>query len=290
MKNVFAMVTLKSSNFYTNHALQSFFKNTAFDADDEFLLIDNDGNKIDDFSSYNKINIIKNKKPLSFSENVNQAITVAKHKNKNLVFLNNDIIFTQDWFEPLKLNSTSVSISSSNQLFQYKSDCGNLIIKPTMKFSDFNENFELLDKITKKHKKKFKPKQQFQTLLMPFFCFKIPYEILIEVGYFDEAFGKGGAEDIDYRIRCAVKGYEVNYILDSYLLHFHGKSTWDGAENNKETELRNKIYTEVFLKKWGKELTQIFILKKDFENILNKKGIDLLFKKNKFGEIIRKLL
>ena len=290
MKNVFAMVTLKSSNFYTNHALQSFFKNTDFDEDDEFLLIDNDGNEIDDFSSYKKIKIIKNNKPCSFSENVNQAITVAKTKKKNLIFLNNDIIFTKGWFEPLKLNSSNISISSSNQLFQYKSDCGNLIIKPTMKFSDFNKNYKLLDEIVKKHKKRFKPNQQFQTLLMPFFCFKIPYKILIEVGYFDKTFGKGGAEDIDYRIRCAIKGYEVNYILDSYLLHFHGKSTWDGAENNKETELRNKVYTEVFLKKWGEDLTQIFIFKKDFENILKKKRISLLFKENKFGELIRSLL
>ena len=128
-----------------------------------------------------------------------------------------------------------------------------------MKFNDFNNNFNLLDEITEIHKKKFKANQQFQTLLMPFFCFKIPYNIFNDVGDFDNKFGKGGGEDIDYRIRCAIKGYEVDYMLDSYLLHFHGKSTWDGAENKNETELRNKIYTDVFYRKWGKDLTQIFI-------------------------------
>ena len=77
---------------------------------------------------------------------------------------------------------------------------------------------------------------------MPFYCFKIPYKILFDVGKFDTSFGKGGGEDIDYRIRCANKNFDVNFLTDSYLLHFQGKSTWDGVESPKETEKRNKIY------------------------------------------------
>jgi hypothetical protein len=49
MNNVFAMVTLKSSNFYTGYASQHFFKYTKKDYDDEFLLIDID---IDNDASY----------------------------------------------------------------------------------------------------------------------------------------------------------------------------------------------------------------------------------------------
>jgi len=46
MNNVFAMATLKSSNFYTGYVLQSFFRYSKMDNDDEFLLIDidNDAN------------------------------------------------------------------------------------------------------------------------------------------------------------------------------------------------------------------------------------------------------
>ena len=112
MDNVFAMVTLKSSNFYTSYALQSFFKYTEIDDDDEFLLIDNDGSEIEQFSFYNKINVIKNNYQRSFAQNINQAITIAKKNKKNLIFLNNDIIFTKNWFRPLKLNSKSISIPS----------------------------------------------------------------------------------------------------------------------------------------------------------------------------------
>ena len=137
-----------------------------------------------------------------------------------------------------------------------------------MRYEEFNEKYDLLNDIVIMHKKKFQTKLQFQTLLMPFFCFKIPYKILNEVGYFDESFVDGG-EDVDYRVRSAMKGYEVNFLIDTYLLHFHGKSTWDGVETSKQTEARNKSYTEAFLKKWGNEMTQIFIIRKDKYFLLN---------------------
>ena len=124
---------------------------------------------------------------------------------------------------------------------------------------------------------------------MPFSCFKIPYKILCDVGHLDTSYGTAGGEDVDYRIRCAIKGYEIYFLIDSYLLHFHGKSTWE-IETKDQKEKRNKIYREVFLKKWGSDLTQIFILRKDFSNILEEKGLEDLFKKGKFGELIRKIL
>ena len=290
MSNIFAMVTLKSSNFYTNFALKSFFKNTEMQEDDEFLLINNDGVEIDKFSVYKKVSIIQNKQPLSFAENVNQGITTAMERKKNLVFLNNDIIFTENWFHPLKANERDISIPVCNQLFPYHSDCGNLKLKVTMTFDDFKENYDLLNEIVKKHKKKFKPNLKFQGLLMPFYCFKVPYKILCEVGYFDKSFGIGGGEDIDYRIRCAIKGYEINFLLESYILHFHGKSTWDGAEAKIQTEIRNEIYIKAFKKKWGSEMTQLFILRKNFSNILSEKGLEDLFKQGKFGELARRMI
>ena len=124
---------------------------------------------------------------------------------------------------------------------------------------------------------------------MPFFCFKIPNKIINEVGYFDKTF-LNGAEDVDYRIRCAQKKYDVNFKLDSYLLHFHGKSTWHGAETKEQTKKRNKLYTDTFLKKWGKDMTQIFIIRNNFYNILIEKNLMEVFKKGKFGDLIRKLL
>ena len=158
-----------------------------------------------------------------------------------------------------------------------------------MNFNDFNENYKELEEIVEEHKKKFKKNQQYQTLLMPFFCFKIPYKILSEVGYFDTSYGTGGGEDVDYRIRSTLKNYEVNFILDSYLLHFHGKSTW-AVETLEQTKKRNEAYIKVFLKKWGNEINQIFIIRKNFSHILEEKNLQILYKKGRFGDLIRKIL
>ena len=283
------MVTLKSSHLYTGYAIESFFKNTELHDDDEFLLIDNDGCELGKLSIYKKIKIIKNRFPLSFAENVNQAIDWAIKNKKNLIFLNNDIIFTKNWAKPLQADSKNISLPVNNQLFPYESNCGKLKLRETMNLEDFKENYTLLDEIVEKHKKKFKAHQQLRALLMPFFCFKIPYPILNEVGFFDKIF-VCGAEDVDYRIRCAEKGYDVNFLADSYLLHFHGKSTWDGGETNSQIEKRNKLYTEAFLKKWGEDMTQIFILRKNFSNILNQKGLNDIFKQGRFKELIKQLL
>ena len=61
--------------------------------------------------------------------------------------------------------------------FFYKTNCGNLVLKPTMNLKDFNEKYSLLDEIVEQHKKKFKPNQKIQAPLMPFFCFKLPNNI-----------------------------------------------------------------------------------------------------------------
>ena len=108
-----------------------------------------------------------------------------------------------------------ISIPSNNQIFQYESDLGILKLKQTMNLNDFNENYDLLNDIISEHKKKVKSGEKFQTLLMPFFCFKIPLQILKDIGNFDSTFGIGGGEDVDYRIRSELKGYSVNYLTDS---------------------------------------------------------------------------
>ena len=54
-----------------------------------------------------------------------------------------------------------MSIPVNNQLFFYKTNCGNLVLKPTMNFKDFNEKYSLLDEIVEQHKKKFKPNRDY---------------------------------------------------------------------------------------------------------------------------------
>ena len=44
------------------------------------------------------------------------------------------------------------------------------------------------------------------------------------------------------------------------------------------------------LKKWGEEITQVFIIRNNFLDILEKKGLTEIYKKGQFGELIRRLV
>ena len=63
----------------------------------------------------------------------------------------------------------------------------------------------------------------------------------------------------------------------------------DKPITKEQTENRNKLYTDIFLKKWGNDITQLFIKRNNFENILKKNNLEDMFKKKKFGELIKKL-
>jgi len=124
MSNIFSMVTLKESNSYTIEALKSFFKYTELNDDDDFYLIDNDNSANEQFSIYEKLKLIKNKRKMSFAENVNQSIDLAIQYKKDLIFLSNDIIFTKNWLDPILLENKCISMPCNNQIFQNQSDLG----------------------------------------------------------------------------------------------------------------------------------------------------------------------
>ena len=70
--------------------------------------------------------------------------------------------------------------------------------------------------------------------------------------------------------------------------NFHGKSTW-GVENKQQTLERNKKYIGIFNNKWGSEMTKIFIERKNFMGILDKKGLLEFYKNKNFSELIKRL-
>lgn len=244
-KKYFCMINTKKSQKYTYKALESFARNTHLDKDDKFFLIDNDGT-FD--SSIEGVNLITNETPKSFAENVNQILSQTIQDEADFVMMNNDIILSSNWLEPL-ITTNSITVPLCNQHIQEK--VGNFELFSVMELDQYLGNekeFEnIAAKITEKDLKFEQPK------LIPFYCFYLPYEVSSEVGLFDEEYGKGGGEDVDYRIRSSVKGYDTKLVSKSYILHFLGKSTWRGAETKQETKERHMRYYRHFSNKWGEE-------------------------------------
>ena len=256
------MVTTKASKAYTSYALQSFFEHTFLRSYDHVVLIDNDQS----FSLAESIaNIplqkqtqfeyLANAEPKSFSQNVNFALAHAAPLAADLFFLNNDLIFTPGWLEPLLVSERSLLSPLSNREMQHEHN--NFRWSNHLYLDDYLSRQSDLTQIVLQHKNRHYGYQS--VLSLPFFCIKLPYIVYSELGLFDERFSPGGAEDNDYCLRAAAAGIPVKYALSSYILHFSGKSTWDGAESKSAAKHRRDHFTAKFREKWGNALTRLLI-------------------------------
>ena len=239
----YCMVNTKQSQNYTHYALDSFFKTTELKSNDKFFLIDND-KTFDSIEKYEDITLIKNSSPKSFAENMNFILKLSLFDKVDFFGLSNDVIFTENWNKNIKIKN-SISVPLCNQ-YVYGD-----FIKPIMNLEDYIGKDTELNMISKNVVSK---SYQIQNNLISFYCFYIPYEISSDVGLFDEQFGIGGGEDVDYRLRALEKGYDTILNNQSYILHFVGKSTWLGGETKEETEKRNSKYYKHLVEKWGSDL------------------------------------
>ncbi len=250
---LFGMITSSNSKKYTVYALNSFFSFTQLKDNDYFVLIDNDGTW-DNFS-YPLLDYIQNQTPLSFAANINQLLKIADENELDLVMMNNDVIFTPGWRPSIEKRDDIICLPSCNQTHTYSNEQGQALITNTLALEDYKNNYEVLEYISNHHKNS--NTGYFEKWHTAFYLFRLPRKIYKEVGVFDENFQPCGGEDVDYRIRAALKGYQTLYTTESYILHFHGKSTWAGGEEQKNIERRNTAYFQEFAKKYNEDLANL---------------------------------
>jgi GT2 family glycosyltransferase len=250
---VFGMITTTKSNHFTTYALNSFFATTQLKDEDLFILIDND-DTWDDLS-YPWVNLVKNTAPMSFAANINQVLRIADERELDLVMMNNDVVFTPGWRESLEQDDTIICIPSCNQTHTYFDNDNKPYIPNVMNLLEYNGNYLMLREVAKHHTTS--NQGYYEKFHTAFYLFRLPRKIYIKVGLFDENFVPAGGEDVDYRIRAAQAGFKTLYTNDSYVLHFHGKSSWDGAEDKRETQQRNSAYFQQFIKKYGEDLAHL---------------------------------
>lgn len=277
---LYGMVTLKVTNEYANKAVDSFFKNTILNSDDKFVMVDNDGEFKSNWNNgrISEDNFILNDKLESFSYNMNILMRLAIKENKDLVFLSNDVIFTPNWSELLITDDMTLSIPSCNQTH-------NLGIPSSLSMDEFGDRYDILNQVSLVVNNEMK---YFQSMLMPFYVLRIPLKILKEVGEYDEMFVVGG-EDVDYRLRCLIKGFNVTY-TPSFLLHFNGKSSWNGVETIDQTKERDYNYKIRFISKWGLDLKDICFINSDPMRVINKFKLNDIISNGDYNNLILKVI
>lgn len=249
----FGMVTTRSSHAYTRVAMETFARTTARQPDDVFILIDNDGDYPGPVPS--DVRLERNASARGFSANVNHVMRQAAERRSDLYFLNNDLVFTEGWLEPLRAVAGAIVSPLSNREVQYETDgfrwSNHLVL------DDYIGREPLLDALVRRHRATQSGVQP--VIALPFFCVKIPYQVYATVGLLDESFGRGGAEDDDYCVRARLAGFDVCYALESFVLHFSGKSTWSGGETEEQTRARCQHFREVLGKKWGSAIVSLLV-------------------------------
>jgi GT2 family glycosyltransferase len=281
MGNVYVMITTRGSNFYTKLALDSFFISTRLGPGDEVYLIDNDNE-----GTYNtQASVISNTTPQGFAKNVNNMIGIAR--GRTLIVLNNDVVFTPGWSDELTQHPDAIVMPSCNQTHLYTS--GQLTLQQTMNLDEYNNQYADLCKIAQAHKDRL-PLGFFERLLMGFYAFVLPAAVYDKVGLFDERFGVGGGEDVDYRIRAISHNFPVKYYSHSYLLHFAGKSTWAGPEHQQQINQRNQQYFDIFAEKWGGDLANLCLVGGVGRPVIEKYQLHELIKSFSFAKAIKVVL
>jgi GT2 family glycosyltransferase len=284
MNHVFCFVSSKITEQYSKLALDSFFKHTKLEEGDIFVFVNNDGTNA--FRKDYPIDIYVNNKTLkSWAENFNKGLRVAKKFKKHFVVITNDVIFTKGWLEALKQTDDMILIPVCNVNFMYKSSI--FSTAPVMQLEDYIGKETYLDAVVSFHQNNFKPEELDEKIFMQMYLARIPYKVHNDVGYFDHTFSNCGGEDMDYRIRSAIKGYKTMLAKHPFILHFHGKSSWDGAESTEQERVRRDQYLKKGVEKWGEDLTEIFIKGTDAKEHAHKIGLGKEFDNNEQYNIIR---
>jgi len=286
LNHVFCFVSSAKTEEFSALALESFFNKTKLEKGDIFVFVNNDGTN--SFRKQFPIDVyINNKTPKSWATNFNKGLRIAKKLKKHFVVITNDIIFTDNWFEPLKQRDDAILIPSCNINFLYTTK--EFSTSPCMQLEEYIGKEKYLEGIVQYHQSRFKFDDLKERIFMQLYLGRIPYQIHDEIGYFDYTFSNCGGEDMDYRIRCAIKGYKTMIANHSLTLHFHGKSSWDGSETTEQEKIRREQYLERGVRKWGEDLTEIFIKGTNAKEWAYKIGLQKEFDNSESFNIIRKL-
>lgn len=280
---LYVMISTKKSERFTPVAIASLKRNTPLSSSDLVVVIDNDGS----LPEIDGVHVLRNNAPRSFAENANLAINLSHVTGHDLWLLNNDIVFTPHWLSRSYLDGRSIIIPNCNQYSQYALD--GLELKSAMDLDELGGRFDALDGISQLHAMQTQNVLFATHWLISFYCVYLPLSATRKIGHFDEFFGRGGGEDVDYRLRAMDADVEVKIAHTAYLLHFMGKSTWRSGEVQGDTQQRELQYRARFVEKWGQPLADLFLVGGDKPSLAANYGVADRFDRADFAAVFHAL-
>lgn len=185
------------------------------------------------------IDLITNQKQMGFPHNANLAIDHSE--TSFLVLLNSDIYVTEGWLSLLincLKDKPDHGIAGPSTSFAWGEQ--RIIDRPDWSIQEIEE-------FGRKTYQLYGCQIRYLDRLHSVcgFCYAFKREVVQAIGYFDEAYGLGQCEEIDYNTRAAWAGYKCVWVCGAYVHHFGSKSFQRSA--TRELLLKNKrIYQDKF--------------------------------------------
>lgn len=96
-------------------------------------------------------------------------------------------------------------------------------------------------------------------------CMMIPYDVFREIGLFDEVYGRGYCEEVDFQYRAMEKGYNIRVAMDCYVFHkahaSFGKSKELSIEKRANMEIFLSRYEDAYMRRTSQLMNSNVVLK-----------------------------
>lgn len=177
----------------------------------------------------------RNSKNLGYVKSCNSAISLGT--SPYILLINSDVMVTPEWlFRLLECIKSDYRIASINPL----ANRAGYLSFPMVQGSNFLDMNWFLQKNSRR--------QIFDVPVTVGFCMLMRRSMLVEVGLFDEIYGRGYGEESDLCMRFLAKGYR-NVVTSSVYVYHKGRATF--GENR--VNLGRKIFDD----RWGSEFVRL---------------------------------
>jgi GT2 family glycosyltransferase len=245
MPEVSIITALHNCAELTRAYIDSLIKHTS-EIDWELILVDDASTDktqdlLSSYASNPKIRILRNENNMGYSASNNKGSQIAQAPI--LAFLNNDLLLTPHWLEPMiwaLKNSKKPGI------------IGNVQFNPSTNLIDHAGVFFGLDGMPRQARKNRKkpPKSQLtEWYAVTAACMLISREVFMTEGGFDESY-RNGFEDIDLCVKLKHRGYHHYVCNNSQIFHCVSSSPGRHKNNDRNSLTFEKRWTED-TKKWG---------------------------------------
>ena len=239
MKEVTIGIPVRNNRDYLKNTLHSLFKNTALPFN--LIIVDDvsNGQTKAYLRTLKNYTLISNERQMGFPHNINLIIDYSN--TPYLVLLNSDTYVTKGWLNLLIncLESNSAhGIAGPSTSFAWSEQ--RIVDRPDWSPSQIEEFGR---KTYENYGKRYKYLNILHNVIG--FCYAFKRELVEIIGYFDEAYGLGQCEEIDYNTRAAKAGYKCVWVCGAYVHHYGGKS-FNNRDTEKLLERNKRIYQNKF--------------------------------------------